>query len=441
MSCSAGPLGASANAWPRCCGPARSAPRRCIVTGCHATARRRPRAASNDRPRNDACTSATRPSPTGHRSPGWRAVTAATRQSRYSTAPMSRRRPTGSARRYGTGSSPERDSTRPTSCSAPERAAAAGASRSFRPARPWTGCTRTRWLGGCAWRTRSPACSSPSAPTWTRPTPGITRTSNRSATAWHATPAASPPRRGPGAPAGPELPFLAADAKGEDVYFRGAEAHLARRVLVTGYHGDQMWSKRPRAPSADIVRGDQSGLSLSEYRLWAGFIHLPVPFLGVRQIGDVSALSRSAAMAPWDVPGAYSRPICRRIVETAGVPRDAFGVRKQTASVLFFERGDVLSPGSLAEYGEWPRGHAADWSERGLAAPTRSPGAAARPRAALAWLASPRLRNALGLAHGSRLFPHLFPWAVERAKARYRATPYEVIAERHLRAPEQRARA
>src|SRR5437660_442088 len=190
--------------------------------------------------------------------------------------------------------------------------------------------------------------------------------------------------RGPDAPAGPELPFLAADAKGEDVYFRGAEAHLARRVLVTGYHGDQMWSKRPRAPSADIVRGDQSGLSLSEYRLWAGFIHLPVPFLGVRQIGDVSALSRSAAMAPWDVPGAYSRPICRRIVETAGVPRDAFGVRKQTASVLFFERDDMLSPGSLADYDAWLREHAADWSARGLAAPTRSPSAAARLRAALA---------------------------------------------------------
>src|SRR5437764_832880 len=241
--------------------------------------------------------------------------------------------------------------------------------------------------------------------------------------------------------AGPVLPFLAADAKGEDVYFRGAEAHLARRVLVTGYHGDQMWSKRPRAPSADIVRGDQSGLSLSEYRLWAGFIHLPVPFLGVRQIGDVSALSRSPAMAPWDVRGTYSRPICRRIVETAGVPRDAFGVRKQTASVLFFERDDMLSPGSLADYGAWLREHAAHRSARGLAAPTRSPSAAARLRAALARLAPPRLRNALGLAHRSRLFPHLFPSAVARAKPRYHATPYEVIAERHLRAPEQGARA
>jgi|SRR5712691_3855645 len=247
--------------------------------------------------------------------------------------------------------------------------------------------------------------------------------------------------RAPEAPAGPEVPFLAVDAKGEDVYFRGADAHLARRVLVTGYHGDQMWSKRPRATNADVVRGDQSGLSLSEYRLWAGFIHLPVPFLGVRQIGDVSALSRSPAMAPWDVPGAYSRPICRRIVETAGVARGAFGVRKQTASVLFFERDDVLSPSSLADYCEWLRGRAADWHDRGVAAPPHSPGAAARLRAALARLASPRLRNALGLAHGARLFPHLFPWAVERAKARYRAGPYEVVADRHLRAPEQRARA
>jgi len=101
----------------------------------------------------------------------------------------------------------------------------------------------------------------------------------------------------------------------------------------------------------------------------------------------------------------------------------------------------MLSPGTRADYDAWLREHAADWSERGLAAPTRSPSAAARLRAALARLAPPRLRNALGLAHGSRLFPHLFPWAVERAKARYRAAPYEVIAERHLRAPEQRARA
>src|SRR2546429_5932700 len=47
-------------------------------------------------------------------------------------------------------------------------------------------------------------------------------------------------------------------------------------------------------------------------------------------------------------------------------------VRKQTASVLFFERDDVLSPGSLADYCEWLRGRAADWHDQGVAAPARS---------------------------------------------------------------------
>ncbi len=170
---------------------------------------------------------------------------------------------------------------------------------------------------------------------------------------------------------------------------------------------------------------------------------VPVPFLGVRQIGAVRTLSRSAAMAPWDVPGGYSRPICRRIVETVGVPRDAFGVRKQTASVLFFERDDMLSPASLADYREWLRARASEWRDRGLAAPapTASPRAAVRLRAALARLAGPRLRHALGLAHGAPLFRHLFPWAVERAKPRYSAALYEAIAARHHRAQEQRARA
>lgn len=249
--------------------------------------------------------------------------------------------------------------------------------------------------------------------------------------------------RAPDGPAGAEVPFIAADAKGEDVFFRGAERHLARRVLVTGYHGDQMWSKRPHSTGADIVRGDQSGLSLSEYRLWAGFLHLPVPFLGARQIGDVRALSRSREMAPWDVPGGYSRPICRRIVETAGIARDAFGVRKRTASVLFFERDDVLSPGSIADYGAWLAAHASEWRERGLTPPAATGWArsAARVLRALSRLAPRRLRNAVGLAHGARLFPHLFPWAVERAKPRYSAALYQAIAAEHQRSERRRARA
>src|SRR5205823_3188839 len=78
-----------------------------------------------------------------------------------------------------------------------------------------------------------------------------------------------------------EVPFIASDAKGEDVYFKGAEQRLVGTVLLTGFHGDAAWSKTSRPLNAEIVRKDQSGLSLSEYRLWIGFIHCPVPFLGI----------------------------------------------------------------------------------------------------------------------------------------------------------------
>src|SRR5207302_63807 len=51
--------------------------------------------------------------------------------------------------------------------------------------------------------------------------------------------------------------------------------------------------------------------------------------------------------------GAYNRPICRRILEEAGVPRQAFGTAKKNTSVLMFERRTFLSPDSWHEYSGW----------------------------------------------------------------------------------------
>jgi len=228
----------------------------------------------------------------------------------------------------------------------------------------------------------------------------------------------------------PEIPFVASDAKGEDVYFKGAEAALAGRVLLTGFHGDLVWGRGFTPRGFDIVRGDQSGLSLSEYRLGVGFLHCPVPFLGVRQIAETQRISRSREMTPWDVDAGYSRPICRRILETAGVPREAFGMRKQTASVLFFERGDFLSPPSLADFHSWLERHMPGAGEAapGLwQAPARAAGRLLDEAARL----SPhrlRLLQSLGTRIGARgrrepLFRYLFPWALERARQRYGSLP------------------
>jgi hypothetical protein len=223
-----------------------------------------------------------------------------------------------------------------------------------------------------------------------------------------------------------EVPFLAADAKGEDVYFKSAEARLAGSVLLTGFHGDKIWGKYTTALSPDLVRGDQSGLSLTEYRLHAGFLHCPVPFMGVRQIRDVNRLSRSAELSRWDVPGEYTRPICRRIVEEAGVPREWFGMRKKAASVLFFQSTSFLTPQALAEYLPWLEAHGGvpvvtrgSTVRAGVARAARYLEHIVQSSGAATGVVARAVRYVAGRAGREPLFRWVFPWAAERARSAY----------------------
>jgi len=108
---------------------------------------------------------------------------------------------------------------------------------------------------------------------------------------------------------------------------RGAPA-----VLFTGFQGDEMWdvNRWERAyQEAGLVRGDTTALMLSEIRLKAGFVNIAVPSLFAHAVRDISAISLSDEMAPWRLGSGYERPIPRRILETAGVPRTLFGGRKK----------------------------------------------------------------------------------------------------------------
>jgi hypothetical protein len=234
----------------------------------------------------------------------------------------------------------------------------------------------------------------------------------------------------------PEVPFIAADAKGEDVFMRSAEPYLSGRALLAGHFGGRAWDKNAKGLSPDIVRGDQSGLALTEYRLWAGFIHCPIAFCGVRQILDLRALNRSAEMRPWDVGGRYNRPISRRIIESAGIPRGSFAVRKRAGSVLFFRSDSFLSPGSLEDFTRWLREHRDAWRERGQVPPDPRPGRrtlaqrlaavaawglglVARATANRVWVIDAASRRLANVANREPLFRYLFPWAIARAKERY----------------------
>ena len=129
--------------------------------------------------------------------------------------------------------------------------------------------------------------------------------------------------------------FLSTGTGGEDVFLGVHAERLRHRVLITGFHGDKVWDRHTRYLSPDIVRGDPSGADLEEFRLEYGFFHLPVPFIGCQRVRDIQAISEGEALVAWRVAGDYDRPICRRLGEDAGLPREAFGMRKRVMSRAF----------------------------------------------------------------------------------------------------------
>lgn len=231
-----------------------------------------------------------------------------------------------------------------------------------------------------------------------------------------------------------EVPLLASGHPGGLVY-AGAASRLSGRVLLTGYHGDKVWDLHILHTGRDVVRGDASGLGLTEYRLWAGFLHAPVAFWGARRVAEIAAISRSDAMRPWVLPDTdYNRPIPRRIVEEAGVPREWFGVAKRAAEPFLWREPAFLTPAGYRDYATWIARHRSAWFRRFRPPPWPSVrgdrlvnGAGALVAAVARGLG--RTAGRLGvppLARLASIHPRLvnlrrywFPWAVERVIRRY----------------------
>ena len=140
----------------------------------------------------------------------------------------------------------------------------------------------------------------------------------------------------------PEAEFLAYGTGGEDVVFASLKDILPGRVFITGFQGGKVWDRNNPKVSPHIVRGDPSGASLAEFRLRLGFIHAAIPFFGCVRHPAIHAISISPAMSAWSTGNDYDRPIPRRLVETAGVPRECFGRRKKAVSQPFSQPLDEV---------------------------------------------------------------------------------------------------
>ncbi len=122
------------------------------------------------------------------------------------------------------------------------------------------------------------------------------------------------------------------------------EDRLCGSLLVSGRHGERFWGVGVKwFPGSGISRREfrsrddliLSGQNLGEFRLRAGFLHFPVPYVGGLHSPAIFRITHSEEMEPWKLgKGYYDRPIARRIAEEAGVPREYFGQQKQGGSDL-----------------------------------------------------------------------------------------------------------
>ncbi len=119
-----------------------------------------------------------------------------------------------------------------------------------------------------------------------------------------------------------------------------ADTHDVPTILFSGHGGDAMWEYglAELTQSGQLIRGSPSGAALIEARVRYGVIDCSPALLFGRSLPSLYKVTRSAELAPWRLDNGYDRPICRRILEERGVPRDAFGWGKKAVAE------DVESP-------------------------------------------------------------------------------------------------
>jgi hypothetical protein len=220
-----------------------------------------------------------------------------------------------------------------------------------------------------------------------------------------------------------EVDFLASGMTGEDVILSSAEDELRHRLLVTGYFGDGMWwLHRPKRTL--MWRLEQAGMSHTEFRLRVGYIHVPMPWLGAPQMLSVERISQSDEMRPWVLGMDNDRPIPRRILEEAGIPRGTFADAKRAPSAQIHTQGpDALAPATRASLASFAaaEGKTLDFQRRSFPRWRRGALKVAKRthwRTLGRWAERPRRRYQ---RHQPEIGNLILRWAVEQVKPRYSA--------------------
>jgi hypothetical protein len=157
----------------------------------------------------------------------------------------------------------------------------------------------------------------------------------------------------------PEAEFLACPPGWGSPY--GSTENLIPGTLVTnGTLGDLILSLDRNALLPDLAKGEAGGAAYTsnwEYRLRTGSLDFPLYYAGWQRSADVHALTVSSEMRPWSVGGNYDRPIPRRILEEAGVPRELFGQTKYAGMTWELSAREKFRPETWADIEEFTGRH------------------------------------------------------------------------------------
>jgi hypothetical protein len=176
-------------------------------------------------------------------------------------------------------------------------------------------------------------------------------------------------------------------------------------------------------------RGSPYGCGrILEFRLRIGFINVNPLFAGGLHLAAMRAISTAPDMQPWRVGGDYDRPIARRILEEAGVPRGIFGVGKAMSPRYRFRTPADLSPAGRIDFESYLRSmrHSAPLRRtwyRGLAR-LRSGGerVARKIRRSISWTGGIIAESLIPVPRLYRAWDDLdfaMHWAHARIRARY----------------------
>ncbi|MDP2275501.1 MAG: hypothetical protein Q8K32_32435 [Archangium sp.] len=113
-----------------------------------------------------------------------------------------------------------------------------------------------------------------------------------------------------------------------------ADSHDVPTIFFAGHAGDGVWELglSEIMQTGQIIRGAQSGYALIEARARYGVVECSAPYLFSRSVGAIHRVSGLPEMSHWQLKNGYDRPICRRILEEAGVRREAFGWGKKAVA-------------------------------------------------------------------------------------------------------------